>query len=421
MARHRILDGLPGYGLFPAYGGTKDKQGVPVGTIVQAYRPPYDTIADEVEWVLLDLEGTDTQVLVPYTGSTHIADDQGEPVSVAGAGAGRPQMVEQRLGFPASVIRAAPSHRDPDELSAELRRAAFAHYFPGLNAANTAEVIVASETSMRALIGELFDLPYATGTRPVPRVCVMRDGRGYVGVLRTANENYFKIVDWPFDAPPTQLVAFRDKVGLNVRKGFLPNPDLSTADLHEQAYVVGTLLIDEILSSDQDGTPDFFDLVDPPSDHLLVAIGECLSAGTVVQGAQVRGPAYGALFLGVLTSRAELFGFTSAFVPPPELHEDSVSCERDAVLLDLMADSIIDILDQGPTQTLLVVLDSEHVPRTELGAEVSLRDSIDVRDGHPEVRLRFWGPDAGEDLAGVTTFRLWAGQWMACGAFLPPQ
>ncbi len=416
MSRYRIADGLPFLGLLDAYGGTRDRDGVRVGTVVQAFRPPYETISDEVEWLLLKLDGTDMTVLVPYAGATHVVDDKGDAVTLDMTNAGKPQAVEQRLGFSAAVIRAAPIHREGDELSMAVRRSAFMHYFPGLPNIHVGEVEPADEALMLSLSERLADLPYATGRSPGPQVCVLRNERGYVGVLHTSS--YFKVIDWPLDGPATQLVVYMGKIGLSVRKGYLPNPDLSDADFSERSYVVGTLLLDEILASGEEGSPAFFDLVDPPAMNVLAAIDVCVGNGTVVLGASVRGPAYNCLFLEKLTSDTERFAFSQAFLPPPDLWLDDVTYERRAELVDFATDFVVEELRTGPSQKFLLLFDSEDRTNVELGAELSPYGAPKSDTGNLKVRLRFWAPEARTEIGELTTFQLWAGRSVASGVLL---
>lgn len=416
MSRYRIANGLPFLGLFDAYGGMRDSDGVRVGTVVQAFRPPYETISDEVEWLLLKLDDADTTVLVPYAGATHVVDDKGDAVTLDMTNASKPQAVEQRLGFSATVIRSAPIHREDDELSMAVRRSAFMHYFPGLPDIQVAEVEPADEQLMLSLTERLTALPYATGRNPVPQACVLRNARGYVGVLHTSN--YFKVIDWPLDGPATQLVCYMGKIGLSVRKGYLPNPDLSDADFSERSYVVGTLLLDEILASGEAGNTAFFDLVDPPAMNVLAAIYDCVSDGTVVMGASVRGPAYNCLFLLKLTSDTERFAFSQAFLPPADLCIDDVTYERRAELVDFATDFVAEELGTGPSQKFLLLFVSEDGTNVEFGAELSPHGAPKSDTSNPQIRLRFWAPEARTEIGELATFQLWAGQSVASGVLL---
>lgn len=387
-----------------------------MGVVVQAYRPPYETITDEVEWLLVKLNDVGATVLVPYAGATHIVDDNGDAVTIDEPHSGRPQAVEQRLGFTAAVIQSAPTHHETDELSMAVRRSAFAHYYPGLPEIQIGEVEPANEALMLTLSNALETLPYATGRRAVPQICVLRNQRGYVGVLRT--RAYFKVIDWPFDGPPTQLVVYMGKVGLTVRKGYLPTPDLADADAQERAYVVGTLLLDEILTSRESGHPAFFDLVDPPAMSLLGAVHDCVASRNVVLGSSVRGPAYNCLFLETLTSNAERFAFTQAFLPPPELLPGDITYERNAALLNIATSSVFDDVQEGPTQKFLLLFDAAGDEQLEFGAELSPLGVPDSGTDDLEVRVRFWAPHARTSIGGLATFKLWAGRSLASGVLL---
>jgi hypothetical protein len=120
-----------------APGGIRDRDGVPVGAVVQAYAEP-DVPTDEAQaaWVRVRLFSSDVEVFVPITGAYGIYR-AGPSRVMASVDFHIDDLVEERLAYPLDLIETAPPCIDVEEQAdGPPRRSAealiYGHYFPAL-------------------------------------------------------------------------------------------------------------------------------------------------------------------------------------------------------------------------------------------------------------------------------------------------